>query len=412
MQVQVRAGTGEALERLEAVGIDNGIARPMTTYDNQPLRSTSAARCSTTESRTSTSRDTIPTRTVPPRAHRAFIERELEAVEGAGERVVVITHHAPSPKSIRIWYESDPYNCAFASNLDRAIERYQPALWIHGRMHDPVDERQGLTRLVANPAGYAYEAKKRFDPGLCVEIDETRRDSASQGPKNAPNLQPAEDVLRRRVIRDCLSGSRKNRRSTPSGKHPTESVDAVGALELAHEGDDLRNVLSRKTRDGRHVTETPVMTHDALLDGPVEARVRMVTRLVDLVKKGRAPFGAGRVLAVANGAVRGEEAGTRPCLGRELGNDGGVGRRSMKPPCAGPGERCGEHGRARGEPSRPRTSPRALARDAPGLFLALTLRTAHLPAARECARFVDPVRVTPPPFAGAGSRAGTLAPTP
>ena len=52
------------------------------------------------------------------------------------------------------------------------IERYQPELWIHGHMHDPVDERLGRTRLTANPAGYRHENKRGFDPGLCVDLDE------------------------------------------------------------------------------------------------------------------------------------------------------------------------------------------------------------------------------------------------
>ena len=106
------------------------------------------------------------------RADRAFIEGELEYVEHTGDRVVVITHHAPSPQSIRPWFKGDPYNCAFASDLDRVIARYQPELWIHGHMHDPVDERLGRTRLLANPAGYRYEAKRGFDPELCVDLDE------------------------------------------------------------------------------------------------------------------------------------------------------------------------------------------------------------------------------------------------
>ena len=106
------------------------------------------------------------------RADRTFIERELEKAERAGDRVVVITHHAPSPRSIRPWYRGDPFNCAFASDLDRLIARYQPGLWVHGHMHDPVDERLGRTRLLANPAGYRYEAKRGFDPGLCVDLDE------------------------------------------------------------------------------------------------------------------------------------------------------------------------------------------------------------------------------------------------
>ena len=95
--------------------------------------------------------------------------------ERAGERVVVITHHAPSHRSVRPWYKGDPFNCAFASDLDRLIGRYQPPLWIHGHMHDPVDEQLGSMRLVANPAGYRYERKKGFDPAFCVEFDDVPR---------------------------------------------------------------------------------------------------------------------------------------------------------------------------------------------------------------------------------------------
>ena len=106
------------------------------------------------------------------RADRAFIECELAEADRAGDRAVVITHHAPSPRSIRPWFEGDPFNPAFASNLDRMIEHFQPELWIHGHMHDPVDERLGWTRLVANPAGYRYEAKEGFNPALCIDLNE------------------------------------------------------------------------------------------------------------------------------------------------------------------------------------------------------------------------------------------------
>ena len=106
------------------------------------------------------------------RADRAFIERELARARRAGERAVVVTHHAPSPRCIRPWFDGDPFNPAFASDLDDVIERYQPALWIHGHMHDPVDEQLGDTRLVANPAGYAHENKRGFDPAICIELEE------------------------------------------------------------------------------------------------------------------------------------------------------------------------------------------------------------------------------------------------
>ena len=56
-------------------------------------------------------------------AARHFIEEALERARLAGDRAVVITHHAPSRRSIRRWYEDDALNPAFASDLDRLIER-------------------------------------------------------------------------------------------------------------------------------------------------------------------------------------------------------------------------------------------------------------------------------------------------
>ncbi|MCY4453480.1 MAG: hypothetical protein OXC01_16185 [Immundisolibacterales bacterium] len=75
------------------------------------------------------------------------------------------------PQGSRLESDGDPFNCAFASNLDRLIERYQPPFSIHGHMHDPADERLGNTRLVANPAGYRYEAKEGFDPALVLDLE-------------------------------------------------------------------------------------------------------------------------------------------------------------------------------------------------------------------------------------------------
>ena len=107
------------------------------------------------------------------RSDRAFIKRELEHARLAAEPVVVVTHHAPSPRCVRPWFHGDPFNPAFASNLDSLIARFQPRLWIHGHMHDPVDECLGETRILANPAGYRHERKRGFDPALCVKINDS-----------------------------------------------------------------------------------------------------------------------------------------------------------------------------------------------------------------------------------------------
>jgi Icc-related predicted phosphoesterase len=50
------------------------------------------------------------------------------------------------------------------------IEAYQPALWVHGHVHNSSDYRIGRTRIVANPHGYGNE-NPRFNGQLVVEVD-------------------------------------------------------------------------------------------------------------------------------------------------------------------------------------------------------------------------------------------------
>lgn len=77
-------------------------------------------------------------------------------------RVVVITHHAPSKLSVHEKYAHDTLmNGNFYSNLDDFITANpQIQLWIHGHMHDPFDYGLGGTRVVCNPRGYInYESR-------------------------------------------------------------------------------------------------------------------------------------------------------------------------------------------------------------------------------------------------------------
>ena len=118
-------------------------------------------------------RDRLFTTTESARRHakdRAFIEGELEQAQRCGVRPIVITHHAPSPRCIRPWFKGSRLNPGFASDLDSLIARYQPPLWVHGHMHDRVDERLGETRVVCNPGGYNAVEGQEFDPEFVVEI--------------------------------------------------------------------------------------------------------------------------------------------------------------------------------------------------------------------------------------------------
>ncbi|MBV8222568.1 MAG: metallophosphoesterase [Candidatus Eremiobacteraeota bacterium] len=84
--------------------------------------------------------------------------RWLEKAYPSGvERVVVVTHTAPSFKSQHPRFNSSKLNGFFASGLDALVERLGPRLWIHGHMHDAVDYTIGTTRVISNPRGYAGE---------------------------------------------------------------------------------------------------------------------------------------------------------------------------------------------------------------------------------------------------------------
>lgn len=85
-------------------------------------------------------------------------------------KLVIVTHHAPSRKSIPPRYENDPLNPAFASNLEGLVAESRAQLWIHGHIHYCVDYRLGETRVLANPRGYPGEMDHGFDPGLVLEV--------------------------------------------------------------------------------------------------------------------------------------------------------------------------------------------------------------------------------------------------
>jgi Calcineurin-like phosphoesterase len=100
----------------------------------------------------------------------AFLRKELSR-EFDGTTIVV-THHAPSPRSIAPRFQNDPLNPAFVSDLEAFIERYAPSLWIHGHVHDSFDYWVGRTRIVCNPRGYfPDQLNPAFDPLLIVETE-------------------------------------------------------------------------------------------------------------------------------------------------------------------------------------------------------------------------------------------------
>lgn len=100
----------------------------------------------------------------------AFIEETVKKF--ADKKVVVITHHAPSIKSIHSKYLSGYTNSCYASNLEQFIlDNPNIKLWIHGHVHSNFDYMIGDTRVVCNPRGYEMYAENfAFNPDFEVEI--------------------------------------------------------------------------------------------------------------------------------------------------------------------------------------------------------------------------------------------------
>jgi predicted phosphodiesterase len=102
--------------------------------------------------------------------HAGWLEAKLaEAHDGP---TVVITHHAPSPRSIHPRFDGSLLNACFVSNLERLAGADRAQLWIHGHTHDSFDYSLNGTRVVCNPRGYAKDGvneNARFDPNLTIE---------------------------------------------------------------------------------------------------------------------------------------------------------------------------------------------------------------------------------------------------
>lgn len=83
---------------------------------------------------------------------------------------VIITHHAPSIKSIPYKAASDPLTPAFVSNLDSLVIGSGAELWIHGHAHESCDYTLGSTRVLSNPRGYPESYNQAFNGALVIEM--------------------------------------------------------------------------------------------------------------------------------------------------------------------------------------------------------------------------------------------------
>jgi Icc-related predicted phosphoesterase len=91
-----------------------------------------------------------------------FLDSSLQPTD------IVVTHHAPSTKSISPEFSGSPANHWFITpELESVIQKKQPLMWIHGHVHSVWDYKISTTRILCNPRGYPGEGV-RFNPKLVV----------------------------------------------------------------------------------------------------------------------------------------------------------------------------------------------------------------------------------------------------
>lgn len=89
----------------------------------------------------------------------AYIEQICEKYKD--KKIVIITHHAPSLKSISEKYKygiESRYNSGYASNLEWLIKKHKNIkLWIHGHVHHDNNYKIAQCKVISHPFGYYNE---------------------------------------------------------------------------------------------------------------------------------------------------------------------------------------------------------------------------------------------------------------
>ncbi|WP_162262257.1 metallophosphoesterase [Acidovorax sp. Root219] len=101
---------------------------------------------------------------------RLWLEEQLGL--GDPENTVVVTHHAPHPRSIPQEFEGHPLSPCYASDLEALMGK--AGTWIHGHIHESLDYQVWGTRIVTNPRGYRLRGggmqNPEFRADFCVDV--------------------------------------------------------------------------------------------------------------------------------------------------------------------------------------------------------------------------------------------------
>lgn len=102
-------------------------------------------------------------------ASRAWLEGELARPHDGP--TVVVTHHAPSARSLTYQEPTWLLDAAYASNLEHLMDKRRVRLWVHGHTHLATDYEIEGARVVSNPRGYVpMENNLDFQPSQVAKV--------------------------------------------------------------------------------------------------------------------------------------------------------------------------------------------------------------------------------------------------
>ena len=104
---------------------------------------------------------------------RAVAWLQAKLAEPFDGPTVVVTHHAPSARSIHPRFLGSLLNACFVSDAEYLLNGDCVDLWIHGHTHNTFDYVVHGTRVVCNPRGYAKHGigeNAAFDSSLVVVV--------------------------------------------------------------------------------------------------------------------------------------------------------------------------------------------------------------------------------------------------
>ncbi|MBU1219036.1 metallophosphoesterase [Myxococcota bacterium] len=103
--------------------------------------------------------------------HEKTIRWLSHSLQNSNSKVnVVVTHHAPSIKSVESNFLKDPLTPGYVTNLEDFILEHKPDLWLHGHIHTSSDYNIGSCRVLCNPRGYIGEFNPNFREDFLIEI--------------------------------------------------------------------------------------------------------------------------------------------------------------------------------------------------------------------------------------------------